>query len=112
MTDQTTKRVILEGPFTEADIAEIAAVLRHIDERNPTATFLMSFDNPDMSLDDSEALLRRVLSPLPNRATDFARASYHDDSYPERACDHCHQPYRGPAVYCSLECALQDSGSA
>jgi hypothetical protein len=26
-----------------------------------------------------------------------------------RPCDHCHQPYRGPAVYCSNACALADS---
>ena len=37
------------------------------------------------------------------------RASYHDDSYPERNCDYCQRPYRGPAVYCRLECALADA---
>lgn len=107
--DTQTKRVILEGPFTESDLAEITAVLRRIDERNPRATFLMRFANPEMSADDSEAMLRRILPPLPDRATDFARASYRDDSYPERLCDHCRTPYRGPAVYCTLECALADA---
>jgi hypothetical protein len=36
-------------------------------------------------------------------------ASYFDDGFPERECDHCGKPYRGPAVYCSLECALADA---
>jgi hypothetical protein len=37
------------------------------------------------------------------------RAAYRDDSYPERACDHCGKPYRGPAVYCSFDCAIADT---
>jgi hypothetical protein len=36
-------------------------------------------------------------------------ASYHDDACEPRACDHCSATYRGPAVYCSLECALADA---
>lgn len=35
--------------------------------------------------------------------------SYRDDVYPERLCDHCGTLYRGPAVYCSLDCALRDA---
>lgn len=38
-----------------------------------------------------------------------ARAAYLDASKPERNCDHCGSPYRGPAVYCSLECAQADA---
>jgi hypothetical protein len=34
---------------------------------------------------------------------------YRDDSFPERDCDHCGKPYRGPAVYCSLDCAVSDA---
>ena len=36
---------------------------------------------------------------------------YQDDGFPERACDRCGQLYRGPAVYCSLKCAIADSGT-
>lgn len=36
-------------------------------------------------------------------------ASYRDDTFPERLCDRCSQLYRGPAVYCSLKCALDDA---
>jgi hypothetical protein len=38
-----------------------------------------------------------------------AVASYRDASFPERACDHCGQLYQGPAVYCSLSCAVTDA---
>jgi len=34
---------------------------------------------------------------------------YRDACYSERPCDHCGKPYRGPAVYCSLTCALSDA---
>jgi hypothetical protein len=41
---------------------------------------------------------------------DFPAADpYHDDRYVERRCDCCGRPYRGRAVYCSLECALKDA---
>jgi hypothetical protein len=33
---------------------------------------------------------------------------YVNPSFAERECDFCGKPYRGPAVYCSLECATDD----
>lgn len=39
----------------------------------------------------------------------IAEAAYRNERWPERLCDHCQKPYRGPAVYCSLECALADA---
>lgn len=38
----------------------------------------------------------------------IARA-YADETYPARVCDHCSKIYHGPAVYCSLECAIADA---
>jgi hypothetical protein len=35
--------------------------------------------------------------------------AYRDDAFDERLCDHCGKSYRGPAVYCSLECAVADA---
>jgi DNA polymerase III epsilon subunit-like protein len=35
--------------------------------------------------------------------------AYFDHRFPERACDRCGKPYRGPAVYCSLKCAMEDA---
>lgn len=40
---------------------------------------------------------------------DQVNAKYSDPTFPERRCDFCGLPYRGPAVYCSLECALADA---
>lgn len=34
---------------------------------------------------------------------------YRDNSYNERECDYCRKPYKGPAVYCCIECALADA---
>lgn len=53
------------------------------------------------------------LPPLPLVAPPAARRraeeAYRDDTFPERLCDRCCQLYRGPAVYCSLKCALEDA---
>jgi hypothetical protein len=38
-----------------------------------------------------------------------AEAAYHDTRFAVRLCDHCEQPYQGPAVYCCLGCALADA---
>ncbi len=40
---------------------------------------------------------------------DCARFVYQDDSRPDRPCDRCGRSYRGPAIYCSFECALLDA---
>jgi hypothetical protein len=37
-----------------------------------------------------------------------AAGAYGDATVLERNCDHCGKPYCGPAVYCSLACALAD----
>ena len=34
---------------------------------------------------------------------------YRDARFPPRRCDHCEKLYQGPAVYCSLECAIADA---
>jgi hypothetical protein len=49
---------------------------------------------------------------MPNERAMLERAkkSYHNDTYKERACDKCGTMYQGPAVYCSLKCAVDDSG--
>lgn len=42
---------------------------------------------------------------------DIIDRSYIDVSYPIRNCDNesCSKPYRGPAVYCSHACAVEDN---
>jgi hypothetical protein len=39
----------------------------------------------------------------------FEDDPYRDDAFLERPCDLCGKLYRGPAVYCSLKCALDDA---
>jgi hypothetical protein len=43
------------------------------------------------------------------RPLNAAREAYLDERYPERTCDACGKMYRGPAVYCSIECAQADA---
>jgi hypothetical protein len=50
-----------------------------------------------------------VRSEDPDEHADRAEAAYFDESYPERLCDYCGKPYRGPAVYCALRCAIADA---
>lgn len=38
-----------------------------------------------------------------------AAGSYADPAFSERMCDRCGKRYRGPAVYCSLACAIADA---
>jgi hypothetical protein len=38
-----------------------------------------------------------------------ARTAYRDDRAQPMACHRCGGMYRGPAVYCSLECAEADA---
>lgn len=36
-------------------------------------------------------------------------AAYFDNRCPERKCDYCRRPYRGPALYCCLAHAEADA---
>lgn len=106
----TTRKVTITGPLSDEDLARFAAVLREIDQANPKNIYRFTVADAQMTMDEVEAMLMaKLLPPLPFRATAFARAAYQDDSCPERACDRCGKVYRGPAVYCSLECALEDA---
>jgi hypothetical protein len=66
--------------------------------------------------DDDEAI---KMKPCPDciggiasccDAAGAGEAAYRDDTCPERLCDRCGTLYRGPAVYCSLNCALEERG--
>ena len=51
----------------------------------------------------------RMSGMLPPETHIFPENPYRDPSFPERKCDRCEKPYRGPAVYCSLKCATEDA---
>jgi hypothetical protein len=42
-------------------------------------------------------------------AAGSADDAYRDVRFEERTCNCCGKPYRGPAVYCSLACAVADA---
>jgi hypothetical protein len=104
MTDRTIR---ITGPFTDNDLAEIIATLRRLDDDQKV--FVVTITDAGGGMDEGERLIRELLPPLPERTTAFARAAYRDDTFPARLCDHCGTSYRGPAVYCSLECAVADA---
>jgi hypothetical protein len=98
----------ITGPFTDHDLAQFADLMRKIDRDHPHEFFRMSIVDAEASQEQGDALLQRLLPPLPDRWTEYARASYEDKSFPQRSCDHCKRLYQGPAVYCSIECAIAD----
>jgi hypothetical protein len=49
-----------------------------------------------------------ITFPSSNEDEKINVAGYRDDKFPEWLCAHCGKPYRGPAVHCSLACALAD----
>ena len=58
------------------------------------------FDGPtEAEIERSQQRIAAILGADP----------YRDEGFLERPCDHCGKPYQGPAVYCSLECALDDA---
>jgi hypothetical protein len=44
-----------------------------------------------------------------NEVAKKVNQKYRNENCQKRDCDFCGKPYRGPAVYCSLECALADA---
>jgi hypothetical protein len=52
---------------------------------------------------------RGLLYASPAGIVSIAEAAYHNDRFPARGCDFCGKTYNGPAVYCSLSCALADA---
>jgi Family of unknown function (DUF6166) len=65
---------------------------------------LPALEDWQLTREDIAGWLATVQAPAAGVA-----AAYSDPSCPERACDYCGKPYRGPAVYCSLECATADA---
>ena len=72
----------------------------------------ISEDCLDCDLDAYGRDMSRAQEAMRNRKlttddfTQAARNAYRDAGCPERTCDNCGKTYRGPAVFCSLECAL------
>jgi hypothetical protein len=105
----TDRKVIISGPLSDFDMSELLALVRGIDDRHPTAVFHVTVVDVDATTEAAEAMLREGLPFRADRSTEFTTSSYRDDRFAERKCDNCHKLYRGPAVYCSHECAILDA---
>lgn len=55
------------------------------------------------ALSDRRGRIRSSFAICPTCGWD---SRYRVEGHPERKCDHCAKPYAGPAVFCSLRCAL------
>jgi hypothetical protein len=63
--------IILRGPFTDEDMADLCETLRKIDERNPTGGFSLVAADPDATTVDMVARMRQHLPPDPTRETNI-----------------------------------------
>lgn len=72
---------------------------------------LSMFYGTDTVIIARRAYPSRSLRLADDAALDRARALYHDPRFQPRLCDNpaCRKSYTGPAVYCSLACAISDS---
>jgi hypothetical protein len=104
------RTIKLTGPFSVEEIDEFLAVLRKIDAANPSGLYRITITDPGtQTLAEAERIVERILPPLPEQINAWARARYRDDSFPSQVCEKCGQTYHGPAVYCSLDCAVADA---
>ncbi len=98
---------VIKYVLTEADFAElisggtVSARPLNWTLSQPT---VMELRLADLGWHKMATLLGQAMEEA--RQKNRARAAYRDESYPPRLCDYCEQRYRGPAVFCSLECAL------
>lgn len=58
-------------------------------------------DRPDLT--EKEIAEIRVITATP------IYNIYENNNYPTRECDRCGKLYKGPAVYCSHKCAMEDA---
>jgi hypothetical protein len=63
--------------------------------------------NLDLSIKDTSVIRSSEVIELTVKEVD----PYVDESFKERNCNNsdCNKPYKGPAVYCSFDCALADA---
>ncbi len=76
----------------------------NVNEPNPKGVQNLPHETPPMAGEVNAG----VFALSANRVN-AAKAAYFDSSQPWRDCNMCGMPYRGPAVYCSLSCAMADA---
>lgn len=76
----------------------------NVNEPNPKGVQNLPHETPPMAGEGNAGFFA-----LSANRVNAAEAAYRDSSQPWRKCDRCEMPYRGPAVYCSLSCAVLDA---
>jgi phosphoenolpyruvate-protein kinase (PTS system EI component) len=105
---QTMMRVLQQKPpnIVSAALADITALF--------FASHVIAGD-PERTKEAHEALIEihvnAIRELIPVNFDKYVKnlAAYQDPRFSERACDKCGKRYRGPAVYCSIECAEADA---
>jgi hypothetical protein len=69
MSEPQVSIIVISGPFTAAELAEVVALIRRIDDTRPGSIFQITAVNPDATLEEAEHLMREVLPPKPGRET-------------------------------------------
>jgi hypothetical protein len=70
------KAIMISGPLTEADLAELTAAMRMIEQRNPEGLYKAMIIElaRDPSLEEMAATLERIFPRLPGAEPLFATA--------------------------------------
>jgi hypothetical protein len=72
------KQIIIRGDFTDAEFAELVALIRRLDDRRPNARFELIGIDPTQSSTGAEQVLRDALPDQPGRHTEWVSFKYRD----------------------------------
>ncbi len=103
----TDQGAALEFECADCDLLVFSVGPRHNPDRRCAGCQFVADARPaDREELRAELARREVIgTPRPRAAVE----AYADPAYPPRPCDHCGRSYQGPAVYCSISCALADA---
>ena len=102
---------MMEELFTDAERHRLIYLLLEAMAKDPTLDDILSkLTGTDTVIVARRAYCSKSLSD--QNARDRAKSYYSNPNFPKRICyrDDCGREYRGPSVYCSLECVELDAG--
>jgi len=97
--------MINERPVDDPKLQAALNEIRDVMERSALGGPAMTEQEQQRAIADNQAWFAARARVAARRA----KMAYFDVRCPERLCDHCGRPYRGPAVFCCLECAVADA---
>lgn len=76
---------------------------------------LRALNTPDLHINEAGGAYLRIDGLNESETMEMlsfvrSRSAFRDLTSPTRQCDHCHQPYQGPGLYCQHACAVADGG--